>query len=93
MAKLSADMKNFVGAVKKVKIVDEKGNLFNEDNNDKCFLKPLGHTNIKENSTFRIHRAIPTISGTPWVISVRSIYLPRNCVETRTRLDKSSFDC
>ena len=39
MAKLSADMKNFVGAVKKVKIVDEKGNLFNEDNNDKRFFE------------------------------------------------------
>ena len=39
MAKLSADMKNFVGDVKEVKIVDEKGNLFLEDNNDKRFFE------------------------------------------------------
>lgn len=39
MAKLSADMKNFVGDVKEIKILDEKGNLFKEDNNDKRFFE------------------------------------------------------
>jgi hypothetical protein len=39
MAKLTADMKNFVGSVKEIKILDEKGNLFKEDNNNKRFFE------------------------------------------------------
>ena len=39
MAKLSADMKSFDGAVKEVKIVDENGKLFFESNNEKRFFE------------------------------------------------------
>jgi hypothetical protein len=39
IAKLSADMKSFSEEVKEVKILDEKGNLFMEDNNDKRFFE------------------------------------------------------
>lgn len=39
MAKLSPDMKSFAEPVKEVKILDEKGNLFYEDNNDKRFFE------------------------------------------------------
>jgi len=39
IAKLSADMKSLIEEVKEVKIVDEKGNLFMEDNNDKRFFE------------------------------------------------------
>lgn len=39
VAKLSADMKQFAGEVKEIKILDEKGNLFLEDNNDKRFFE------------------------------------------------------
>ena len=39
IAKLSAGMKSFSEEVKEVKILDEKGNLFLEDNNDKRFFE------------------------------------------------------
>jgi hypothetical protein len=39
IAKLSADMKSFSEEVKEVKILDEKGNLLMEDNNDKRFFE------------------------------------------------------
>ncbi|PWK25206.1 glycosyl hydrolase family 43 [Arcicella aurantiaca] len=39
IAKLSHDMKHFVEGVKEVKIVDDKGNLFKEANNDKRFFE------------------------------------------------------
>ncbi|MBC7508052.1 MAG: family 43 glycosylhydrolase, partial [Ferruginibacter sp.] len=39
MAKLSADMKSFAGPVKEVKIIDEKGELFLESNNEKRFFE------------------------------------------------------
>lgn len=39
IAKLSADMKSFSEKVKEVKILDENGNLFLEDNNDKRFFE------------------------------------------------------
>lgn len=39
IAKLSPDMKTFAEPVKEVKIVDEKGNLFLESNNDKRFFE------------------------------------------------------
>lgn len=39
IAKLSADMKSLAEEVKEVKILDEKGNLFMEDNNDKRFFE------------------------------------------------------
>jgi len=39
IAKLSADLKSLAEEVKVVKIVDEKGNLFMEDNNDKRFFE------------------------------------------------------
>lgn len=39
MAKLSADMKSLAEEVKEVKIIDEKGNLLMEDNNDKRFFE------------------------------------------------------
>jgi len=39
IAKLSADMKNLAEDAKEVKILDENGNLFMEDNNDKRFFE------------------------------------------------------
>ena len=39
MAKLSADMKSFAGPVKEVKIINEKGGLFLESNNEKRFFE------------------------------------------------------
>lgn len=39
IAKLSAEMKSFSEEVREVKILDEKGNLFMEDNNDKRFFE------------------------------------------------------
>ena len=39
VAKMSADMKSFAEPVREVKIVDEKGNLFLESNNDKRFFE------------------------------------------------------
>lgn len=39
IAKLSADMKSLAEEAKEVKILDEKGNLFMEDNNDKRFFE------------------------------------------------------
>ena len=39
MAKLSPDLKSFAEEVREIKIVDEKGNLFMEDNNDKRFFE------------------------------------------------------
>ena len=39
MAKLSPNLKSFAEEVKEIKIVDEKGNLFMEDNNDKRFFE------------------------------------------------------
>lgn len=39
VAKLSADMKSLAEEVKEIKIVDENGNLFLEDNNDKRFFE------------------------------------------------------
>lgn len=39
IAKLSADMKNFGEAPREVKILDEQGNLFLEQNNDKRFFE------------------------------------------------------
>ena len=39
VAKLSADMKSIVEAPKEVKLLDEKGNLFLEQNNDKRFFE------------------------------------------------------
>lgn len=39
MAKLSADMKSFAEPVRGVRILDEKGNLFLESNNDKRFFE------------------------------------------------------
>ncbi|MBL7818362.1 MAG: glycoside hydrolase family 43 protein [Saprospiraceae bacterium] len=39
IAKMSADLKSFAEEPKEVKIVDEKGNLFMEDNNDKRFFE------------------------------------------------------
>ncbi|MEA5258409.1 glycoside hydrolase family 43 protein [Arcicella aquatica] len=39
IAKLTADMKQFDGEVKEIKILDENGKLFLEDNNDKRFFE------------------------------------------------------
>ncbi len=39
VARLNADMKGFAEPVREVKIVDEKGNLFREGNNDKRFFE------------------------------------------------------
>lgn len=39
VAKLNPDMKSFAEAVKEVRIVDEKGNLFKEQDNDKRFFE------------------------------------------------------
>jgi hypothetical protein len=39
VVKMSADLKNFSEDVKEVKIVDEKGNLFMEDDNEKRFFE------------------------------------------------------
>jgi hypothetical protein len=39
MAKLSADMKNFAGPVKEIRIVDSSGKLFTEKDNDKRFFE------------------------------------------------------
>ena len=39
IAKLSVDMKSLAEEVKEIKIVNEKGNLFMEDNNDKRFFE------------------------------------------------------
>jgi sugar phosphate isomerase/epimerase len=39
MAKMSADLKSFAEEVKEVKIVDEKGNLFMEDDGEKRFFE------------------------------------------------------
>jgi hypothetical protein len=39
IAKLSADMKSFVGPVKEVRIVDANGNLYKEKDNDKRFFE------------------------------------------------------
>lgn len=39
IAKLSADMKSLAEEAKEVKIIDEKGDLFMEDNNDKRFFE------------------------------------------------------
>lgn len=39
MAKLSADMKHFAEEVREIKIVDNNGNLFKEDDNDKRFFE------------------------------------------------------
>jgi beta-xylosidase len=39
IAKLGSDMKAFEGEVKEIKIVDEKGNLFTESQNDKRFFE------------------------------------------------------
>jgi hypothetical protein len=38
-AKLNSDMKSFAGPVKEIKIVDDKGNLFLEKDNDKRFFE------------------------------------------------------
>ena len=39
IAKLGSDMKAFEGEVKEIKIIDEKGNLFTESQNDKRFFE------------------------------------------------------
>lgn len=39
VARLNADMKSFAEPVKEIKIVDDKGNLFKEKNNDKRFFE------------------------------------------------------
>ena len=39
VVKMSADLKSFAEEVREVKILDEKGNLFMEDNNDKRFFE------------------------------------------------------
>jgi hypothetical protein len=39
IAKLSPDMKSFAEEVREIKIIDEKGNLFTEGNNDKRFFE------------------------------------------------------
>jgi hypothetical protein len=39
VAKLAADMKTFAEPVKEIRILDEKGNLFLESNNDKRFFE------------------------------------------------------
>jgi hypothetical protein len=39
VAKLTPDMKNFAEPVKEIRIVDSKGNLFNEKDNDKRFFE------------------------------------------------------
>ena len=71
IAKMSADMKNFSEEVKEVKIVDENGNLFMEDNTDKRFFEAAWVHNYKGKyylsySTGDTHNICYAISDNPY---------------------------
>ncbi|MFN3490339.1 MAG: glycoside hydrolase family 43 protein [Emticicia sp.] len=71
IAKLSTDMKNLAEEVKEVKIVDENGNLFMEDNNDKRFFEAAWVHKYKEKyylsySTGDTHNICYAIGDNPY---------------------------
>ena len=71
IAKLSPDMKSFAEEVKEIKIVDENGNLFKEDNNDKRFFEASWMHNYKGKyyfsySTGDTHNLCYAIGNSPY---------------------------